>query len=99
MIQLITCIRDVKAGLYMSAMLAVRTEGEAKRHYMNMLNSAAPSSSFQRYPKDYAIYLLGSFDPETGEIIAQFPKDITPHSDVDAYIAFTTKKGDHDADR
>lgn len=82
-------IRDVKAGEYLGLVL-FRTEYEAHRFFlMTITDKRGP---MYKFPKDYQIFQVGLFDNETGILVrSEVPKDVTPHSAVDSFLAFAEK--------
>lgn len=57
-------IRDSKAETYNTPWYK-STEGEALRDFHTAVND--PQSFLNKYPKDFDLYLLGSYDPSTGQ--------------------------------
>lgn len=77
-------LRDVKAGYYMN-MVLLRNDVDAERFFLAILEDQR--SPIAKFPKDYAIFWIGTFDNESGEVIPLgIPKDVTPHSAVDNFI-------------
>lgn len=74
-------LRDVKIGEYVTV-LPLRSEAEAQRFFLDSLNN--PQSQMAKYPRDYQIHILASFDPESGAVSPEAaPRDITPYSGVE----------------
>lgn len=63
---------DSAAGLYLEPFSAPTAE-VAIRGFRQAVNKA--DHQFNLYPDDYTLFEIGSFDPESGEIMG-----ITPHS-------------------
>jgi len=72
MINYIFSVYDVKTQLYSAPFYNIRKEA-AIRDFAYVCND--PNCEFNRYPSDYALYILGTFDNETGNF------DIYPHSE------------------
>lgn len=85
-------IRDIKANKLNPGIFVTHTVDEARRHYLELLY-AKKDTVFHRHPKDFHLYLLGTINLVTGEIESHVPADVTPHSEVDAYMAAHTQQG------
>lgn len=82
-------LRDIKAGYYMN-MFILRGAVDAQRTFIAIVEDNR--SPIAKHPKDYAIYEMGAIDVESGEITPlKIPKDVTPHSEVEAVITMTLK--------
>lgn len=80
MTRLVVSIRDVKVGEYMS-LVVVKNVGEAERAFQNLCME--PRSPLHRFPRDYQMHQVGTFNPESGEISGISVKDVTPYSWID----------------
>jgi len=89
----IYAIRDRKIGELLNAVL-LKNAAEAERFYL--LVCSDQRSPVAAHPKDYEILELGGIDSETGVIVPGHPKDVTPHSAVDAIIR-TQEANNHGA--
>jgi hypothetical protein len=67
-------IRDEKANIF-HAMSQGLTEAEAIRGFTANVNNPQ-NDLLHTYPSDYALYRLGEFDQETGEITPEHPKKL-----------------------
>lgn len=56
-------IRDAKAEIF-NLPFFKNTHGEAERDFTNLVNN--PESMVGKYPDDYDLYHLGSYDDQTG---------------------------------
>jgi hypothetical protein len=62
-------IKDLKAAYFMQPFVS-RNKGEAVRSFSSAVNDAGNSNNLMaKYPADYALFELGTFDEETGAII------------------------------
>lgn len=78
-------LRDVKAGYYMNVVL-LRTNVDAERFFIAILEDKR--SPIAKFPKDYAIYHMGTLNITSGELTPRgIPLDVTPHSAVDQIMA------------
>lgn len=66
MIKQFFAVLDSKAGIYGNPFISLNTE-TAIRDFTYATTD--PETQISRYPEDFALYLLGSFNDETGEII------------------------------
>jgi len=69
----IFAVRDTKADAFGSPM-SVPTSGLALRSFADAV--AQPDSNLNRFPEDYMLYELGSYDPNSGLLTALLP---APH--------------------
>lgn len=60
-------VRDVKAEAY-GAPMSIATRGLALRSFGDAC--LAPKSELGRFPSDYMLYELGTWDPNSGSIVA-----------------------------
>lgn len=58
-------IRDDKANAYL-APFAMPTQGQALRAFSDLTNDS--QSTIYKHPEDYRLYLLGTFDDDTGTL-------------------------------
>lgn len=64
MIKFAYCIVDRKAGLYNNPVFYLR-DGQAVRDFQTLCSDR--QTMIGRYPEDFALYCVGSFDDETGK--------------------------------
>lgn len=62
----LVAIRDEKIDQYMQ-LFGVRSEGEARRMFSDIVNNPAEDNLIYKHPDDYAIYYFGLFDAGSGE--------------------------------
>lgn len=62
---------DIKAGAYLRPFFSL-TAGTAVREFATELNN--PESNFAKYPEDFHVVELGSFDDSTGDFETHKPK-------------------------
>lgn len=75
--QKVFAVRDSKAECFGNP-LFMKTTGEAERGFKTAVNS--PETAYSKYPEDYDLYEIGSYDDQTGTLTA-FE---TPHHVVKA---------------
>lgn len=75
-------IRDRKAEEYLGLVI-FKTELEAQRFFA--LSIMDKRGNMWRFPRDYALFLVGSFDTETGFLFKNdpIPREVTPFAIVD----------------
>lgn len=61
---------DMKAKLW-NPPFVMTTEGEAVRAFSDA--ASKPGTVISRHPEDFALYQIGTFDNETGEIVPLSP--------------------------
>lgn len=66
-------VRDVKADAF-GAPMSIATEGLARRSFLEACMDQR--SDLCKYPNDYMLYELGSYDPNSGEVKAHLPSPI-----------------------
>lgn len=66
----IISVRDEKAGVYMKPHFGLHM-GAILREWEQVVN--APDSIFSKFPEDFTLFELGTFDDETGNILAHTP--------------------------
>jgi len=76
-------VRDLKSQEYLGLILLKNAE-EAQRLFLACL---ADDPRIKRFPKDYAIHDLGGFDTEVGVLEGSPVRDVTPYTEVDAWVA------------
>lgn len=59
----------------------VRAKGEAIRGFQDAINNEQ-NRQLHKHPEDFDLYLVGTFDDETGEITVQKPELIIRGKDV-----------------
>lgn len=70
---LVMSILDNKVGAFTSPFYS-RAKGEAIRSFSDAVNEE--KSQFNRHIDDYALYLLGVFDDNTGMFVTQEPQRV-----------------------
>lgn len=68
MLQRIYAIKDTKAGMYNTPFFQP-THGTAERAFMELVRDE--KSFVHKYPADYDLYYLGSYDDITGELVSE----------------------------
>lgn len=71
-------IRDEATEGY-GQILQTRAQGEAVRMFMD--EATNKESRINKHPNDFALYKLGTYDDQTGEITAQKPERIARATD------------------
>lgn len=71
---LIMTIKDRAVEAY-QPIACTRAEGEAIRGFQDAINNPQ-NGILYNHPDDYDLYLLGTFDDETGEITAHAPQKL-----------------------
>lgn len=61
----ILSIRDIKTGHFAKPMDALHT-GEIIREFEDVKKN--PETKYGKHPEDFNLYILGSFDTETGKL-------------------------------
>lgn len=61
-------VRDVKADAY-TALHPCANEAIARRSFMEAAQDTR--SELAKYPEDYQLYLVGTWDPSSGEILGE----------------------------
>lgn len=64
------CIHDVKAEAWMTPMF-FQSNGQAVRSFGDAVRDS--SSDFGKHPEDYHLYIVGEFNPQTGELVGMPP--------------------------
>ena len=70
----IYAVRDNKVNGFMQPMFLL-SEGVARRSFTDAINGDK-NGLFYKYPGDFDLYSLGSFDDQTGELIAETPRNL-----------------------
>jgi len=60
-------VRDSKAEVFGSPFYK-RTHGEAEREFTTLAND--PQSTVNKFPEDFDLYYVGSYDNDSGKILA-----------------------------
>lgn len=63
-------VRDVKADCF-GAPMSIATEGLARRSFLEACLDQR--SELSKYPEDYMLYQVGSYDPNSGSLSVLFP--------------------------
>lgn len=66
----IISVRDGKAGIYMKPSISLHL-GSVMRDWETVVN--AHDSIFGKFPEDFTLFELGTFDDETGHIVCHSP--------------------------
>lgn len=77
----IVSVFDSAAGVYARPFPVVAT-GQAVRDFSDEVNRSADDNPLYRHPDDYALFELGWFDDNTGEIVGVAPVSIVRGKDV-----------------
>jgi hypothetical protein len=78
--RLVMCsVFDVRVGAYTSP-FCVRSRAEAIRSFTDAC--ADDSLPFKKHPSDYALYVVGEFDDDTGVVSAVGPVSLINGDDV-----------------
>lgn len=70
---IIIAVRDRQLDAFMRPFVA-QSNGQAVRSFRDEINRAG--SELNAHPEDYELYLLGTFEETTGEILATKPQQI-----------------------
>ncbi len=73
----IMVIRDIKGNLFIQPHV-VETVEIAIRDFTEAANDPKKQTTLSKYPADYDLIYIGTFDPETGDI-ASLPPEIAFH--------------------
>lgn len=73
MILKVFTIRDIKAGAYLPPFL-VKTTGLAHRSFQDAANNS--DHDFNKYPSDYELFELGTFNDEDASFSLSSPKSL-----------------------
>lgn len=52
------------------------TTGQAIRSFQDEINRADQNNEMHKHPEDYDLYLIGTFDDQTAELISQVPTQL-----------------------
>ena len=70
--RLLMCsVVDTKVGAY-TGMYLFRTRGEAVRSFSEAVKDQ--NSPFYKHPGDYVMYIVGTFDDNTGEVVSDLDR-------------------------
>lgn len=73
MIHQVIAVKDVKAGHYAKP-VAVPTDAVGVRAFADAVNDS--SSEYFKHPEDYEIWNIGTYDDNTGELVASQPRQL-----------------------
>lgn len=59
------CVKDVKSGLFANPFVQ-KTNGTAIRAFSTACED--PNTDLNKYPSDFSLYHIGTFNPETGDL-------------------------------
>ncbi len=68
MLREIYCIKDIKVAAFISP-FAMANEVHAKRYFHELCNDE--TSTINKYPSDYELFRLGTFDDSSGEMVTE----------------------------
>jgi hypothetical protein len=60
-------VYDLKAEYYVNPFVC-RNAGEATRMFLDAVND--PKSQMFDHPEDFCLFVIGTFDPQTGELLS-----------------------------
>lgn len=89
-------IHDIRADVF-NPPFFVRTVGEAMRSFTELAND--PQSFVSKYPQDYRLVVVGSFNDERGDLVAEpvtslgFASDVKRRPEVEAPPALRLSDG------
>lgn len=66
-VRLLVAVRDITSDLFFAPQ-AVINEGNAKRAFQEEVNRPDDKNSFYKYPGEYELFVLGTFDEQTAKI-------------------------------
>lgn len=72
-------IKDIKSELFSTTLMPVQTTGVAIRSFATACEDE--NTEFYKYPSDYSLYHLGTYDVETGIVESITPKQIANASE------------------
>lgn len=72
-------IRDAKGEIY-NPPFYQKTHGEAERNFRELVKDA--QSMISKYPEDYDLYFLGTYDDQTGTVKSDVPKHVIKAVDL-----------------
>lgn len=75
MLWLLASIKDRSVDAY-QPVATVRAKGEAIRSFIDAINDTQRGGPVNRHPEDFDLYILGTFDDNTGKIETQQPEKI-----------------------
>lgn len=86
MLRKVYSVRDVKAAEYLGLVI-FKTELEAQRFFL--LSVTDKRGTMWRFPRDYVIHEVGTFDTETGVLARRepVPGDVTPYGVLESFLA------------
>lgn len=80
-------VLDMKAQFFGQPFFE-QQEATAIRSFSDAVNDSSNSTNmWNRHPEDFQLYLVGSFDNETGEVVPEVPKALVMASSVHRAIA------------
>jgi hypothetical protein len=77
-VQKMYAVYDVKSGLYFSPHF-LQSDGVAIRSFSTACEDT--QTEFNKFPEDFSLFHIGSFNTENGEIIPEQPKQICTASE------------------
>lgn len=78
---LICSIKDTAIGSFMNP-FTVPSEGYARRGFADEVNRVADNNLINKHPEHFELYIVGSFEDETGRIDSQPPELICKATQV-----------------
>lgn len=74
--RILVSVRDITADLFFAPQCVVN-EGMAIRAFMEEINRADEKNPFYKYPGEYELFLLGSFDEQSASFeLLERPKSL-----------------------
>lgn len=73
MIHQIIAVYDVKSACY-ARPVAVPADGAAIRSFQDAVNDK--STEYHKHPEDYAMFNIGTYDDQSGEITSSKPRQL-----------------------
>lgn len=93
MIQKIFSVFDTKMALFDNPFLDIREES-AIRRFSDSVNNNEPNNNWYKHPEDYSLYMLGTFNNETGDIDTIQPRNLVTASAMKAAKYIPSKNGE-----
>lgn len=69
MIYLMVSVKDTAVGAFLRP-FCVRNRGEAMRIFTDEVNRADQQNPLYLHPKDFELWIIGSFDDASGQVLA-----------------------------
>lgn len=78
---IVACIKDVAIAAFLRPFV-VRHRGEAVRMFTDEVNRMDKDNPLNAHTKDFELYVLGSFDDDSGALVSVAPERIAAGVDV-----------------